>query len=210
MTYTILPNSGQSLGVTRAPINTNFSLIQSVFATNHIGFNNTGAGKHTLIQFPIPQTTPVTAANEIAIYPKIVSSVPQLFFRPQSAGTEVQLTNAITPAGFTPTFNPVNVGGQPVTGGALVTFLPGNMILIGGVVTGTNGASGIQQIIFPFNVGTIASVTITRFTLGGGGRSTHIVTAVGITPASITVDSLDSNGNHASGFSYYYNILAGL
>lgn len=95
MSYTVLPNSGQSLGVTRAPINTNFSLIQSVFAENHVGFNNVGAGKHKFVVMPQQGSAPTTIAGEAALYTKAGTTGTALFMiRDANAGTEVQLTSS--------------------------------------------------------------------------------------------------------------------
>ena len=69
MTYNNnVPQSGQTLGNTRSPINTNFSLIASVEAVNHVAFNSSGAGKHKFLQMPeqgvAPSGAPTTAVNE--------------------------------------------------------------------------------------------------------------------------------------------------
>ncbi len=217
MTYTILPNSGQSLGVTRIPINTNFSIIQSVFDKNHIDFNATsGPGKHKLIQFPIVQaSSPGTAAGEVALYTKnVTGAVPEIFFQPQSTaadGTDIQLTANIIPAVFVPTYNPASVSGAAVTGSAFVTFLPGNLIMISGFATGTNGTGSVQQITFPFNITVVWSVQITRFTQNGPS-SRYFPTVISLTtsPGSITIDSRDDGGVQRSGFSYYYNVVTSL
>jgi hypothetical protein len=93
MTYTILPNSGQSLGVTRVPINTNFSLIQTVFDNNHVDFNVAGAGKHKFLQMPVQSVAPPTIANEGAFYSKTQTADSQAFWRFSNSGTELQITN---------------------------------------------------------------------------------------------------------------------
>jgi len=149
MTYTIVPNSGQSLGITRVPINTNFSLIQSVFAANHIGFNNTGAGKHSLIQMPTVQAaSPGTAAGEVALYTRTVAGVPQLFYQSQSiaaAGTDVQMTKVIAASLSTLGGNAnYQVGVPSSTGGW--SFLPGGLIM--NYATSTSLAAGANVVNF--------------------------------------------------------------
>lgn len=130
MTYTILPNSGQSLGVTRVPINTNFSLIQTIFDNNHVDFNvAVDAGKHKFLQMPVQGVAPPTIANEGAFYAKITSTADaEAFWRFQNSGLELQITNnTISPAtnpgaiplmaGFT-----LQWGNDTVANGDTVTF----------------------------------------------------------------------------------------
>ncbi len=145
MTYTVLPNSGQSLGVTRVPINTNFSLIQSAFAVNHVGFNNSGAGKHKFVQMPAQASSPGTAAAETAIYSRTaligVSNETNLYWQfpgTAAAGPDVVMTRFITPS--------VTTNG--------ITFLPGGLIMQWGILN-TPGSAGtvfftpLPQVTFP-------------------------------------------------------------
>jgi hypothetical protein len=210
MTYTIVPNSGQSLGVTRVPINTNFSLIKSVFDQNHVDFNAAGAGKHLKIQMPTVQAaSPGTAAGEIALYTKTVAGNPELFWQPQSiaaAGADIRMTiTSPLPATFTPAFSPAVAAGNI----AIVTFLPNGYLQIAGYVAGAGGASSAQTITFPFNITAFTSVNVTKFsTSGPTSRAFFEVTAVAAAPASITITSRDDGGSAANGFKYYYNCTA--
>jgi hypothetical protein len=136
MTYTSLPNSGQSLGQTRAAIKNNFDEIKASFDINHIDFDLAGNGKHLLIQMPTPQTSPVTAASEIALYPKLDGALaPQLFFRPQNNANEIQMTHTV-PA----TVNNANGAGSLTR----YTFLPGDLVFIVGYTTNTQDSSTIN------------------------------------------------------------------
>ena len=69
MTFTAnIPLSGESLGSTRDRIRANFQQIQSLIAQNHIDFNTSGQGKHTVVQTVDQTAHPTTAANEPAFY----------------------------------------------------------------------------------------------------------------------------------------------
>ncbi len=141
MTYTILPNSGQSLGVTRAPINTNFSLIQSVFDVNHVGFNNVGAGKHKFVVMPNQGSAPTTLAGEVALYTKQgsagVGTSALYMIRDGNAGTEVQLSTSAV--------------GNAIAGNTGYTWLPGGLFLQWGQVAAP-GSSGTVIFLTPFDV----------------------------------------------------------
>ena len=82
-----VPLTGQSLDVTRNPINTNFSTINTAFAVNHVQYTD-GSGNqgfHQFIQFPAG--TPTGATNngtpQVALYSKNgnTSGVPELYFQ---------------------------------------------------------------------------------------------------------------------------------
>ena len=108
-----VPQAGQTLGNTRQPINTNFALIDTVEAVNHVGFNLTGAGKHKFLQMPDQASAPTTAANEGGLYVKAVTGSSELFYRKESNGTEIQLTGV---------------------GGSIPTILTGSVIFTGTTV----------------------------------------------------------------------------
>lgn len=125
MTYTSLPNTGQSLGQTRAAIKNNFDLIKTTVDQNHVDFDLSGAGKHNVIQMPVTGSIPVNpippgglVAGDANVYSKTANAASQIFFSPDASGNEYQLTRAIA-ANFA-TFGIANNGW---------TFLPGGLIM---------------------------------------------------------------------------------
>lgn len=84
-----IPQATDQLSISQNDILNNFASIGSWAAINHIGFDATGAGKHSFIQFPTVQGSDIaTAAGEVALYTKTgVTNVPALFFRGQSNAT---------------------------------------------------------------------------------------------------------------------------
>jgi len=74
MVYEPRPNSsGDTLDQSRDQIRTNFQIIQTDFAVDHVGFDETNEGKHKQSTYPELATTgagdgPTTAANESAIW----------------------------------------------------------------------------------------------------------------------------------------------
>ena len=84
MAYVLLPNSGQSLGVTRAQIRENFNLIQQTFDRNHYDFDAANQGKHSVIQTPEQITFPATPANEGQLLAREYNSKTELAWRPEN------------------------------------------------------------------------------------------------------------------------------
>ena len=155
MTYTLLPNSGQSLGQTRSSIRTNFSLIQTAQNTNHVAIDGSGAGKHKFLQMPEQGSAPATAANEAGFYAKVGTNPAQsnLFFRGESSGFEYQLTKAISAS--TALFGTNAAYGVAPAGTVIIggwTFLPGGLILQYGLVTGTGALNTPSTRTVPFPI----------------------------------------------------------
>ena len=141
MSYnTNIPQSGQTLGNTRADINTNFSLINSTFAQDHVGPGLSGQGKHNVCHFPERASDSATAVNEIAIYCKVGTSPAEsnLFFRGENSGFVYQLTKSVQAQNAT--------FGSTTNGW---TFLPGNLIMMYG--SQANPGTSINTVTFPFS-----------------------------------------------------------
>lgn len=94
----------------------NFSALKVFVDRNHVAIvdptTNTSEGKHKFLQIPEQSGPPTTAVNEGGLYVKEQSSRATLFYRQESDGTEIQLTNL-----------------DPSLGTNGYTFLPGGLIL---------------------------------------------------------------------------------
>lgn len=75
-------------------IKANFQAINKAFATNHLSLKQSPdvSGMHAVLTLRPQNSDPATNATQIAIYNKIVSSIPELFFRPNNNQTPIQLT----------------------------------------------------------------------------------------------------------------------
>jgi hypothetical protein len=80
----------QSYGQLRA----NFQQINIAFSDNHVGLTEDPefSGMHNVLTMRPQGSDPTTTSTQVAIYNKLVSSVPELFFRPSSNQTPIQLT----------------------------------------------------------------------------------------------------------------------
>lgn len=90
-----IPNTGQSLLVTRDPIRNNFSTLNTTISQDHVAMNDADQGKHNQSTYVVQGSDPVTAAGEFALYAKTINSVAQLFGRSASSGTVYQLGGPI-------------------------------------------------------------------------------------------------------------------
>lgn len=127
MSYTAdIPVTGDSLGGTRDRIRTNFQLIDTVMAVNHVAFSDSGSGKHKFLQMPEQASAPTTAANEGGFYAKVGTNPAEtnLFFRGEGDGYEYQLTRVISASTSRFANNTAYLANH--TGGW--TFLPGGLL----------------------------------------------------------------------------------
>jgi hypothetical protein len=125
-----IPQSTDPRAQSQSQILTNFSAINAGFSINHMSLNSDAnspspfEGMHKVLTMIKQAGDPVTAANEVAFYNKLVNSVPQIFFRPQSTGTPIQMTAP-------------NTGGIPQS---VVSFVAGPFMIYAGFISNpTNG-----------------------------------------------------------------------
>jgi hypothetical protein len=92
----LIPQPGDKLKDSQPQIQDNFAQIKTVIDINHDTFGSVTQGKHKFVTMPTQPAAPVTAAGEGDLYTKLsaLSGVPELFFRRQSAGTELEFTAA--------------------------------------------------------------------------------------------------------------------
>lgn len=97
MTLNNVPLTGQTLGVTRVPINQNFSVIDAAFLVDHAPYNITGQGKHNKVTMPVQSAAPVTVGGEVALYSRTSSltNVPEMAWIRQSSGAIVEFTSGL-------------------------------------------------------------------------------------------------------------------
>jgi len=81
-----VPLSGQTLGQTRVPIRTNFTVISDAFQVDHVAYNASGQGKHKWVTFPVQTQATAQAAliyPDIGLYSALYATtgINELFFR---------------------------------------------------------------------------------------------------------------------------------
>lgn len=84
-----VPLAGQSLGITRVPINQNFSVINTAFKVDHEEYNTTDQGRHNRVSFIEQSPPPAAIAGIIQLYSDTsgFTGEPELTFARQSGTT---------------------------------------------------------------------------------------------------------------------------
>lgn len=109
----------------------NFQAINNAFGDNHVGLTQDleFAGMHNNLTFRPQSGDPTTAANQIAVYNKLVTGIPELFYRPNSSQTPIQLTYPSIQTGLQTLTPPVYFPNQ-------YSFMAGPFIVYGGIFIG--------------------------------------------------------------------------
>ncbi len=120
-------------------IRANFQAIAAAWSVNHTQLtgNMDLQGMHNSFTLRPQMSDPATGATELGLYNKIVSSIPQLFFRPNNSQTPIQMSYQNVKADasdtqFTFMAGPFLIYGgkiiQPVNG-LLVSLSPGSQLI---------------------------------------------------------------------------------
>lgn len=162
-----IPNASDLLLQSQSQIRANYQAINQVFNANHsiLTSNSNTMGMHSVLTMRPQSMDPSTDSTHVAFYNKLVSSVPELFFRPNSNQTPIQLTYPSISTMGSETLSgipPISITG--ITTGATTTIN----------VTSTSGLNTGQQVTFTSIVGTkelngkTATITVlngTQFTV---------------------------------------------
>lgn len=119
-----IPVATDFRAVSQRQILSNFQAIASAWLENHVPLTAVdNVGKHEVLSLRFQTVDPTTAANQSAIYNKLVAGVPQLFFRPNTDQTPIQLSNS--------NLNTLQTG---ATGDAQSSFLAGPFTIYMGYI----------------------------------------------------------------------------
>lgn len=135
----------------------NFQSIYNSFAQNHAALASAIQGQHSSLTMRVQNVDPTTAANQIALYCKLdASNVPQMFFRPQSNATPIQMTNSSI---------------QNISGGNQVSFIAGPFTIYMGYILEVNT---------PFTVNLTPAKQLLYAGITGLGNFSIIATNLGV------------------------------
>ena len=84
-----VPLAGQTLGQTQAPINQNFSVIDTAFQVDHEDYNTTNQGMHNRVSFLAQSPVPTPLSGIVQLYSQVssITSQPELVFAHQLGST---------------------------------------------------------------------------------------------------------------------------
>jgi hypothetical protein len=190
-----IPLATDFMAISNIQCRTNFQTINAVWSKNHVSLTSKhNLGMHNFMIFR-PQIgitpNPSTTTSQVALYTKLVSNVPQLFFRPSNNQTPIQLTYPSISTGLQSTNPDVYLPRQ-------YSFLAGPFVFYIGIVTGV--IDNQQITILPSTaliyVGVMLMAnTVTAFTnaaatnVGSGGNAQNQFNVrIGITSSSPTFE----------------------
>lgn len=87
-----VPQATDPILQSQGQIRPDFQEINRVFSNNHVGINEDFKGQHNVLTMRPQVGDPTTSATQIALYNKLVSTLPNLFYMPNNAQTPIQLT----------------------------------------------------------------------------------------------------------------------
>jgi len=88
-----IPNASDPRAQSQGQINANFQAINTVFSVNHASLTGTATkGQHNVLTIRPQTIDPTTGVGQVSLYNKRVNNIPELFFRPPSNATPIQLT----------------------------------------------------------------------------------------------------------------------
>ena len=100
-----VPLAGQTLGQTQAPINQNFSVIDTAFQVDHEDYNTVNQGMHNRVSFLTQSPVPTPIAGIVQLYSQLsaITSQPELVFAHQAGSTAPAAARIVefTSAGWT-------------------------------------------------------------------------------------------------------------
>jgi hypothetical protein len=90
-----VPQAGQTLATSQPLIRTNFSVIDTAFAVDHVACNIAGQGKHNQVVMPRQAASPITGVTESAIFSRLstLSAQTELAVRKESNGAVYEFTS---------------------------------------------------------------------------------------------------------------------
>jgi len=92
-----IPEPTDNPSDSQAQLQSNFQALNNAISRNHIAMTDTSnSGKHEFLQMPEQAVPPTTISNEGGVYTKDVGGNTQLFYREESNGKELQLTNSFS------------------------------------------------------------------------------------------------------------------
>ena len=172
-------------------IRANFQAINAAFNTNHVGLTEDSSisGMHNVLTLRPQSDDPTTSSSQTAIYCKLANSIPQLFFRPNSNQTAIQLTYPSISTGLNNASPPEYLTQQ-------YSFLAGPFIIYGGQLS--NVSNGTIITLSPGT--TLLYVDLTVIGIGGSSGKFFTAATTNITGTSFTISTQDTLPNQ----NYYY------
>jgi hypothetical protein len=167
-----IPLGTDAMTISQGQIYSNYNAMNSVWSQNHVSLTSlANQGMHNSLTFREQTGSPPdpnTSATQVSLYTKAVSGIPELFFRPNSNQTPIQLTYPSIQTGLQTITPPVYYPQQ-------YTFMAGPFVVYGGVLNAVS--SGTVVVLSPTSTLLYAQATI----IGGAGKVIAVISGSSIT-----------------------------
>lgn len=180
-----IPQSNSKRAISQKQIFANFQAIGAAFADNHSSLGLGTQGKHNVLVLRSQVGDPSTSATQVAIYQKLVTGVPNWFYRPNSNQTTIQLTYPSLVTGVQST-NPTVYFPQQYS------FMAGPFVIYMGKIN--NPSNGQTVTLTPVTTLRYVGLSVGSFSFTGNSPATFIALA---TPTNIVGNSFDIKFNIA-------------
>lgn len=187
-----VPLAGQTLGVTRNPINQNFNVIDTAFSINHVDYNAPDQGKHKFLSMPVQGAAPATTATELGIFTQTsaLTGVPEWAFRRANNGAVIEFTSSTQ----------ANNGWTRLPSGILLKWgqIGGNAAILNQqFVINLNGIGPAFTAVYNAQANYF-SVSIAKFV---------VVNITNLTPAALTLNKTASAVSGGAGEVAYFLVI---
>lgn len=174
MSYsTSIPNASDPRAQSQSQLLANFQALNSVWAVNHSNLTGDAPqGRHDVLTIRSQTVDPTTSASQVALYNKVVSSIPELFFRPKSNGTPIQLTYPSQSA---------------TSGTQQYSFVAGPFVINGGFILNPSGIPSGTPITVPGG----SSILFASCTTSGATYLTTATPPKYVVPMNIVGNTFD-------------------
>lgn len=202
MTYPIntnIPAAANDPADDQPEMLTNFGNINSVITVDHVQPGvSTDNGKHKYVRMPAT-ALPAGLAGEGALHTTTVSSVTNLFYRPDNTTDEYQLTRTITGSfARLGSIAQYQAGPPSLKGGW--SFLPGGLLIQYGLVENAAAYSTQTAVAFPVAF-TDPPISVTTTMIRSG---TSNVDTIYVVPSSVTTVDFDVQNTSGSARAFYW------
>ena len=151
-----IPQSLDPILQSQGQIQPNYAIIAQAFQANHytLTSNSINKGMHKVILMKKQAIDPATSASQVALYNKLVTLIPELFFAPSGSQTPIQLTYSSLNT------NPASISQYSFVAGPFVVY--GGLVsvaTIGQVVTLSPSTNLLYVGLIAANIRKVSSLT---------------------------------------------------
>jgi len=170
-----IPQPGDFLGISQKQILSNYQAIANAWLENHVPLTNVeNVGMHEVLTLRPQGNDPATALGQVALYNKLVASVPQLFYRPSLNQTPIQMSNA--------NLNTIQTGAP---GNTQSSFIAGPFTVYMGYVANCPNSQLVT--VTPSSTLIYVGLSTVKTNAGSGPQSTYVATPINITGDNFTI-----------------------